>query len=680
MAKPDESWFVSFYEHDPSKSNKCIHFKKDAPYARCGSWIEDRDRNQVKELRRAIIAASSQAVSLELISKYISYSCCTFAAPAGHRQKIVDDGNLMPLARRWQNEIWQRAASQSSSTSSAPAPQSNIFFAQHPPTTPATSTPSYTATSYNYQLDPGAPGNINTAASYIASYASPQYNSPTPTTAGILQQFTDQLRYNQAPYQASPPQYPNNPTPSNHNSAFSDPITSSPSHKYSVRTAPASSGPVQDHSNQPYYNPGPRDAISQYQPNPRLSDDINVVPSTSESATQLAGNLPRYPLRSREVNGLNSTPGQSASDPKPPQTEFRIYRPEPGPSDSVARKILAPLEDEDFITGSLYGFTRDSSLGHVKIGWTRSVDDRLKYWSKHGDNPKLLFSVHLVPYAQRAETLTHYELIKERRWERRCESQDCNVNHMEWFEVGKYRAKQVVADWAEFIERAEPYDQRHGSLTPFWKKEVETMDGRGELVTAKKLLERYEAIKTGPRPKSEPDDREALMPGRSPVKALSKTPDPAVLSSPKPNVRAESDSLPVTRKELADAIVDIKEAQDTFTSILQRLQNIELGMQAEPQREVLPRDGQIRAKAEEGRPHRQVGSPGTKDETEEEEDGLDPDKTLIGDQSPHPSEKIASRIVRGFAAGISAGKANTVEKGADRPKAHEHGAPPLILP
>ncbi|KIN08800.1 hypothetical protein OIDMADRAFT_175517 [Oidiodendron maius Zn] len=543
MVKPDESWFISFYEHDPSKNNKCIYFNKNEPYPRCGAWMDESDRREAGKLRRAIIAASSETVSLEQIIKYIRYSCCTFAAPAGHRQKIVDDGNLRPLARRWQNEIWQRAASQSSPTSSAPAPQNNTF-------------------------------------------------------------------------------------------------------------------------------------------------------------------VPRYRLRSREVNGSNSTPGQSASDFKPPQTEFCIYRPEPRPSDSVARKILAPLEDDDFITGSLYGFTRDSSLGHIKIGWTRSVDDRLKYWSKHGDNPKLLFSVHLVPYAQRAETLTHYELIKERRWERRCESQDCNVNHMEWFEVGKYRAKQVVADWAEFIERAEPYDRGDGSLTPFWKKEVETMDGRGELITAKKLLERYEAslveeptlietslaiaepptkveslIKTGPTPKSEPDNREALMPGRSPVKALPKTPDPAVLSSsPKPNVRAESDSLPVTRKELADARVDIKELQDTIASIMKRLQNIELGTQAEPQREFLPRDGQIRAKADEGRPHRQVGSPATKDETEEEEDGWDPDETLIGHQSPHPLEKIASKIVDGFAAGISAGKANVVEKWVDRPKVHEHGAPPLILP
>ena len=604
--------------------------------------MDDGDRSRAAELRSAIIAASSNVVSLELIKDYILCNCCTFAKPAGHRQTMEDDGNLMPLARRWQNEIWARAAPQSIPTSSVPTPQNNIFFAQYPPTTPATSTPSYTATSYNYQHNPVAPGNINTAASsYIASYTYPQYISPTPTTAGSLQQFTDLPRDDHVPYQASPSHYPNNPTPSNYNSALSDPIASSPSHKYSVRTAPASSEPPQS-----------------------------------------AGNPPRYTLRSREVSGLNSTPDQSASDSKPPQSEFRIYKPEPGPDDSVAQKILAPLEDNDLITGSLYGFTRDSSPGHIKIGWTTSVDDRLKYWSKHGDNPKLLFSVHLVPFAQRAETLTHHELIKEWRWERRCEGQACNVNHMEWFEVSKYRAKQVVADWAEFIERAEPYDRGDRSLKPFWKKEVETMDGRGELITAKKLLERYEAslveeptlnetslviaeppieveslIKRGPRPNSEPE---------------------VLSSSPKPNVKAESDSLSATRKELADARVDIKELQDTIASIMQRLQNIELGIEAEPQLEVLPRDTQIRAKVGEGSSHRQVGSPTTKVETEEEADGW-ADDTLLGDQSPNPLGKIA-KIVDGIAAGISAGKTKAVEKGFDRPKVHELGATPLILP
>jgi hypothetical protein len=663
--------------------------------------MDERDRSRAIELRRTIMAASSGAVSLEQIKEYILYNCCTFAGPAGHRDTIVDDGKLMPLARRWQDEIRTHAVSQPIPTSSAPAPQDNTFFAQHPPTTPATPTPSYTATNYSStaspysQLDPRASWNINTApSSYIASHTSRQYISPAPTTAGSLQ-----------------------------HSAFSDPITSSPSYKYSVQTVPATSEPFQDHWNQPHYDPDPRDAISDYQPNARLSYDVNVAPSTSEFAPQLAGNLPRFTLRSREVNGSNSTLGQSASDSELPQSEFRIHKAEPGPDDSVARKILAPLEKDDFKTGSLYAFTRDSSQGHVKIGWTASfVNNRLDYWSNHGDEPKVLFSMHLVPHAKRAETLTHYELIREWRRERRCKNQDCNVKHIEWFEVSKYRAKQVVADWAEFIERAEPYDRDDGSLKPSWKIVVETIDGKGELVTAKKLLEHYEAslveeptfietclviaeppikveslIKTEQLPKSESEDREALTPERSPVKALPKTPDPAALSSyPKPNVKAGYDSLPATLKELAVAHIDLKEVQEriasitqrlqniefgrqeTIASIMQRLQNIELGIQAEPQREVLARDGQMRAEAEEGRPHRQVQSPATKNETEKGADEWDADETLVEDESPRPLEKVALKIVDGLSAGISAGKANAVAKGFDRPKVLELEAPPPI--
>jgi hypothetical protein len=676
--------------------------------------MDERDRSRAIELRRTIMATPSEALSLEQIKDYILYNCCTFAAPAGHRGTIVDDGNLMPLARRWQNEIWTRAGSQSILTSSVPAPPDNTFFAQHPPTTLATPTPTYTATNYtstanpDHQLDPRAPWNINTApSSSIASYTTHQYISSTPTTAGSLQQFPDQPRYDHYHYRSSLSHDPYNPTTFHHNSAFSDPITSSPSHKYSVQTVPATSEPLQDHWNQPYYDLGPRDAISGYQPNPRLSYDVTVPTSTSEFAPQLAGNLPHFPLRSREVNILNSILGQSASDSEPSQSEFCIYKAEPGPDDSVARKLLAPLEDDDFMTGSLYAFTRDSSPGHIKIGWTASpVNDRLNYWSNHGDDPKGLFSVHLVPHAQRAETLTHYELIKEWRWERRCKNQLCNVKHIEWFEVSKYRAKQVVADWAEFIERAEPYDPDDGSLKPSWRRVVETMDGKGELVTAKKLLEHYEAslveeptfietslviaeppvkveslIKTGPLPKSESDDREALTPERSQVNALPKTPDPAALSSsPKPNVKEGSDSLSATRKELADARIDLKGVLETITSIMERLQNIELSIQAEPQREVLPRDRQIRAAAEQGRPHRQVESPATKNETEKRPDGWDPEETLVEDQSPHLLEKVALKIVDGISAGISAGKASAVEKRLDGPKVLELEALLPILP
>jgi T5orf172 domain len=167
---------------------------------------------------------------------------------------------------------------------------------------------------------------------------------------------------------------------------------------------------------------------------------------------------------------------------------------DPGPSDSVSWKILDPLEDRDFEKGSLYIFDRASSPGHVHIGWTaRSVFNRLQDWSECGYTPNLLFSVHCVPHAQRAETLTRYELIKEWRRERKCKANWCQKSHQQWFEVSKERAEQVLGDWANFFIKSEPYDLE-GWLKNQWREVIETMDRKEEVVTAKKLLEHYEAF------------------------------------------------------------------------------------------------------------------------------------------------------------------------------------------
>jgi hypothetical protein len=200
---------------------------------------------------------------------------------------------------------------------------------------------------------------------------------------------------------------------------------------------------------------------------------------------------PRYDLRPREANiSTNSTSTKPTSISQPPLTEFRPHVAGPLHSHSVSRKILNPLEDRDFETGSLYIFNRASSPGHVKIGWTaRSILRRLEDWSECGYTPNLLFSVRYVPHAQRVETLTHHELIKKWRRERECAG--CGKSHQEWFEISEERAARVLGDWADFMKRAEPYDSE-GWLKNWWREVVEMMDENEEVITAKKLLERYE--------------------------------------------------------------------------------------------------------------------------------------------------------------------------------------------
>ncbi|CZR69623.1 uncharacterized protein PAC_19523 [Phialocephala subalpina] len=232
--------------------------------------------------------------------------------------------------------------------------------------------------------------------------------------------------------------------------------------------------------------PASRSSSYQYSP-PRSS-------TATEPIFQPFGSQLRYKLRPREANiSTNSTSTRPTPISQEPLSEFRPHVANPRRSDSVSWKIIDDLEDRDFETGSLYIFDRASSPGHVKIGWTASsVSRRLEDWSKCDYKPNLLFSVRRVPHAQRVETLTHHELIKEWRRERMCKAPRCGISHREWFEISKERAAQVLGDWADFMKRAEPYDSE-GSLKKRWRKVIKMMDEDGEVVTAEKLLERYEA-------------------------------------------------------------------------------------------------------------------------------------------------------------------------------------------
>ena len=175
------------------------------------------------------------------------------------------------------------------------------------------------------------------------------------------------------------------------------------------------------------------------------------------------------------------------------QSELALRVTSSGPGDKVSRKLLELLVDDDFRTGSLYIFDRNSSPGHVKIGYTaQSVADRLAQWSKCGHTPHLLFKVDKVPCVRRAETLTHHERIKEwRRERRRNHGRGCARAHQEWFEIGIERSSKVLRDWANFMKNAEPYDTA-GRLKPQWMKFVELLDAKQEAVTAEKVLEHYE--------------------------------------------------------------------------------------------------------------------------------------------------------------------------------------------
>lgn len=197
--------------------------------------------------------------------------------------------------------------------------------------------------------------------------------------------------------------------------------------------------------------------------------------------------------QTQEIQQRYDTRSRPVIVPQAPLSEFRPHKEAPTMFDTISYKICEPLKDRDFESGSLYIFNRESSPGHVKIGWTArsTVQKRLDEWSKCGYNPNLLFDVHDVPFAQRVETLTHYELFREWRTERMCKAPWCGKSHREWFEVGQDRAAQVLGDWAELFKSVKLYEEKWGSLKPDWWAVVEAMDKKGEAITAKGMLEHY---------------------------------------------------------------------------------------------------------------------------------------------------------------------------------------------
>jgi hypothetical protein len=231
----------------------------------------------------------------------------------------------------------------------------------------------------------------------------------------------------------------------------------------------------------------------------KASDEYTCHLPTSSSTSGLISNgledQKGYNLRTHRINSSeNLAHRQPFAVTQPALSEFRRHIVEPSPGDSVYQKMLTPLKKRDFETGSLYIFDRESSPGHVKIGWTaKTVSDRLADWSNCGYEPNLLFSLNDIPHAHRVKTLTHYELIKEWRRERRCKAPWCGKSHKEWFEASKELAERTVRDWAGFVQSAKPYDLQ-GHLKDQWKDVIKGIYRETKEVTAQKLLSRFREI------------------------------------------------------------------------------------------------------------------------------------------------------------------------------------------
>jgi len=284
------------------------------------------------------------------------------------------------------------------------------------------------------------------------------------------------------------------PAPSSCNTSAS----SATSHATTVETP--LSGPSYSQSNRPkasIVNSIPSFQDASPTTLPRVPSTITASTTPSESEPSEAQK--RYNLRPRAVS--DSLTQSSRQFRLSLLAEFHPHINEPTSEDPVAWRLCENLNERyckrNFKTGSVYIYSRRSLPGYVKIGWTsKSVNVRLAEWSECGYTPIELFRVTEVPYAQRVETLTHYELIKEWRREQPCKGcwikKQKQVRHQEWFEVSRERAIQVLSTWTEIFKKASPYELS-GSLESKWRKVVNAMKVDGEAVTSERLLKHYEA-------------------------------------------------------------------------------------------------------------------------------------------------------------------------------------------
>jgi len=215
------------------------------------------------------------------------------------------------------------------------------------------------------------------------------------------------------------------------------------------------------------------------------SQQPSPLPVTSTPPQSKSSVTSRYNLRSRPTTEAPvTTPLVAAHDSQSPN--FRPHQ--TSPTQTVSSVLLSPLKATDKSRGSLYLYTRESSPGFIKIGYTsRSVRTRLAEWQVQcGYIPQLAGTFSDVPNVKRAEKLVHFQLRKE--WRREVQCTYCHRQHTEWFEIGIDEAVRIAGQWAEWMRLAEPYDSE-GMLDPFWRSHVERLAARGETITAATMLD-----------------------------------------------------------------------------------------------------------------------------------------------------------------------------------------------
>ncbi|EXJ70588.1 uncharacterized protein A1O5_06658 [Cladophialophora psammophila CBS 110553] len=198
----------------------------------------------------------------------------------------------------------------------------------------------------------------------------------------------------------------------------------------------------------------------------------------------------RYSLRTN-VSVPEPTGSSLGSDEGASTGEFEPIKKTTQTLVSVLFKPLSEVRDREI--GDIYAFSRESSPGMVKIGYSKSTESRLKRWGNAcGYKPVLEHCVRNVPNVPRVETLVHYELLSYWRRELKCKHNSlCHKRHKEWFECSVETAARSMNNFSKWMIVADPYDAG-GILKPQWKDIIRKMVRYGQEVTSQSLLDNLE--------------------------------------------------------------------------------------------------------------------------------------------------------------------------------------------
>jgi hypothetical protein len=195
-------FFIKFDDLDPWRQRQCIFFVKTIRKdRRCK--LDCYDIARARKLRQTILESESEDISFDDLIEYIRCNCCAgrILANVNHRNSIEDVDLLIPLAKRWLEEILLRRRMDDIERHAAerPTPTTPARTSQTDQWTPssyassATSTPTHTITVETPMTSPsyhrfGSPPLFNQGSK-------PQNPDASPTSASRYSPIPSATQY-----------------------------------------------------------------------------------------------------------------------------------------------------------------------------------------------------------------------------------------------------------------------------------------------------------------------------------------------------------------------------------------------------------------------------------------------------------------------------------------------------